>query len=243
MTLLTAGCSFTSGWGFQDPAQTWAYQTAQRLGAKLENTAQTAASNQDIFLSTLKARSHKHDIILVQWTALNRITVSPSPVNPRIILSYHNQYLEQSLPKVGSREIGTFVEILSMLNQDWKHFFDLVDMIELLQQDPRIYFINGLLPWDLEFFKSDWTVPLTVRNRFLEFLLQSDQFDDQQLGEFLHMVMQARNRIDQSRWVNLTNSWDSSKLDTVSASDPHPGPMSQAHYADQIYDFIKEKNA
>lgn len=243
MTLLTAGCSFTSGWGFHDPAQTWAYQTAQRLGSKLENTAQTAASNQDIFLSTLKARSNKHDIILVQWTALNRITVSPSPVNPRIILSYHNQYLEQALPKVGSREIGTFVEILSMLNQDWKHFFDLVDMVEILQQHSDTYFINGMLHWDQDFWSLDWTIPLQTKNQFLEFLLQINEFDDMMLDKLLTKIKTACAQVDQTRWINLTNSWQSCKLDSVSEHDSHPGPLSQVYYADQIYNFLKEKNA
>lgn len=243
MTLLVAGCSFSSGWGFDDPAKTWPTQLSQKLGMPVCNISQTAASNQDIFLSVLKNQQHKHDLRLVQWTALNRITVSPSPINPKVVLSYHNPYLEQSLPGVSTREINTFVQILAVLNQDWKHYFDLVDMIEILQQDPLVYFINGLLPWDADFFYHNWTIPLTASNRFLEFLLQIDQFDDWQLQELLTKVMQARNRIDQTRWINLTNSWDSSKLDTVSASDPHPGPMSQAHYADQIYDFIKEKHA
>lgn len=243
MTLLTAGCSFSSGWGFDNPVKTWPHKLAQKLGMPVCNIAQTAASNQDIFLSVLKTQHHRHDLRLVQWTALNRITVSPSPVNSKVILSYHNPYLEQALPGISARDIKTFVQILAMLNQDWKHYFDLVDMIEILQQDPLVYFINGLLPWDAGFFSVDWAIPLTTPNRFLEFLLQIDQFDDQQLQELLDKIIQARNRIDQTRWINLTNSWDSSKLDTVSASDPHPGPLSQIHYADQIYDFIKEKHA
>lgn len=243
MTLLIAGCSFSSGWGFQDNTQTWAHKISQKLGMSLHNVAQTAASNQDIFLSVLKNQQQDHDLRLVQWTALNRITVSPSPVNPRVVMSYHNLYLQQSLPDFGSQEIKTFVQILTTLNQDWKHFFDLVDMIEILQKDPLLYFVNGLLPWDADFFARDWSIPLTTTNRFLEFLLQMDQFDDWQLQELLTKVMQARNRIDQTRWINLTNSWDSSKLDTVSASDLHPGPLSQTHYADQVYDFIKEKHA
>lgn len=241
MTLLVAGCSFSSGWGFDNQSNTWAHQLAQKLDLPLINVAQTSSSNQDIFLSVMKSKSNLHSKIIVQWTALNRITVSPSPVNPKVILSHHNQLLEQSLSHISSREIDKFVKIFIMLNQDWKHFFDLVDMIEILQQDSRVYFVNGLLPWNQDFFERSWSIPLDIKNGFLEFLLQSEQFDDQQLSKSLSSVLQARDRIDQSRWVNLTDSWDSFKLDTVSSVDQHPGPLSQIYYADQIYNFIKGK--
>jgi len=243
MTLLIAGCSFSSGWGFQDQTQTWPHKLSQKLDLNLCNVAETASSNQDIFLSVLKAQHCTFDVKLVQWTALNRITVSPLPVNSKVILSYHNPYLEQALPEFSSQEVKTFVQILTVLNQDWKHYFDLVDMIEILQKDPSVYFINGLLPWDAEFFSRKWTVPIQVQNKFLEFLLQVEQFDDPQLCVLLKKIIHARNRIDQSRWINLTNSWESSKIDTVSTTDPHPGAASQLVYADQIYNFIKEKNA
>ena len=74
-------------------------------------------------------------------------------------------------------------------------------------------------------------------------LLQLDEFDDVAAQKFLNRVIQARNRIDQSRWINLTNSWESSKLDVVSTTDAHPGLLSQSYFAEKIYNFIKEKNA
>jgi hypothetical protein len=243
MTLLTAGCSFSSGWGFEDPTHTWTHKISQKLGMPLHNVAETAASNQDIFLSVLKKQHQLYDIKLVQWTALNRITVSPSPINPKVILSFHNAYLEQAAPEFTQNEIKTFVQMLAVLNQDWKHFFDLVDMIEILQNDPSVYFINGLLPWDSEFFFKHWLLPFDDRNLFLTSLLQLDEFDDSAAQKFLNQVIQARDRIDQSRWINLTNSWQSSKLDVVSTTDSHPGLLSQNYFAEKIYNFIKEKNA
>jgi hypothetical protein len=243
MTLLVTGCSFSSGWGFRNPMQTWSQMLAHKLGVNLINLAQTADSNHDIFLSILKARTTSADIKLVQWTALNRITVSPSPVNPKIVLSHNNTYLAQSLPGVDAQEISNFVRLLTLLNQDWKHFFDLIDMIEILQQQENIYFINGMLPWDQDFWYVDWNIPLQTKNRFLEFLLQVDEFDDKMLEQLLNKVKSSCDRVDQTKWINLTNSWQSCKLDSVSEADTHPGPLSQAYYADQIYNFIKEKNA
>jgi hypothetical protein len=243
MTLLVTGCSFSSGWGFSDFNSTWAQILAQKLGLKLKNIAQTAASNQDIFLSALKSQTAPGDIKLVQWTALNRITVSPSPINPKVVLSHNNPYLTQALPGISAEETKNFVRLLTLLNQDWKHFFDLVDMVEILQQHSDTYFINGMLHWDQDFWSLDWALPLQTKNQFLEFLLQTNEFDDMMLDKLLTKIKTACAQVDQTRWINLTNSWQSCKLDSVSEHDSHPGPLSQVYYADQIYNFLKEKNA
>ena len=237
MTVLVAGCSLSSGWGFDDPADTWPNLVSQRLGKPLINLSRTSSSNSDIFLSAIQAQDLDYDLRLIQWTALNRITVSSSPVNNPVILSFHDQFLEQAIPGISVQEIRTFTKILSHLNQDWKHYFDLIDMIEILQRDPRTCFVNGLLPWDREFFETDWTIPLSGTNDFLESLLQVNEFDDGQLAQFLNQVLTARNRVDVERWISL-DSWESAKIDTVSATDPHPGPLSQIKYADQVLEYI-----
>lgn len=237
MTVLVAGCSLSSGWGFDNPADIWPNLVSHRLKQPLINLAHTSSSNGDIFLSAIRAQDLDYDLRLIQWTALNRITVSSSPVNNPIILSFHDQFLEQAIPGISVQEIQTFTKILSHLNQDWKHYFDLIDMIEILQQDPRTCFINGLLPWNREFFETDWTIPLSETNNFLESLLQVNEFADRQLAQFLNQVLTARNRVDVKRWISL-DSWESAKIDTVSATDPHPGPLSQIKYADQVLEYI-----
>jgi hypothetical protein len=236
MTLVVAGCSLSSGWGFDDVGQTWPCLVGRRLEMPLHNLAQTSASNTDIFLSALRAKNYS--MRLVQWSALNRITVSPSPVNDHVILSVHDRFLSEALPGASQQEIKNFTQVLSMLNQDWKPYFDLVDMIEVLQEDTRTYFINGLLPWNTEFFTQDWSIPFRQPNDFLESLLQVTEFDDKQLALLLKKVLAARTRIDQSRWINLAPSWNSIKVDTVSADDAHPGPNSQIKYADQVFKYI-----
>jgi transcription termination factor NusB len=238
MTILLHGCSFSSGWGFETTSKSWAGILTKKMQVKVTNLAKTSASNQDIFLSVMKTKNLDHDMRLVQWTALNRITVSPSPVNEKVILSWNDKFLSESLPGIQRHELENFTKVLTLLNQDWKHFFDLVDMIEVLQQDTRTYFINGVLPWNQEFFNLEWNLPFQRKNIFLESLLQTDQFDDEQLEILLQKVIQARNRIDASRWVNLTQSWDSSKIDTISSEDLHPGPHTQGLFAEQVLEFL-----
>ena len=111
-------------------------------------------------------------------------------------------------------------------------------MIEVLQQDPDTYFINGLLPWNTEFFTQDWSIPFNQPNDFLESLLQTTEFSDEQLAQLLEKVLVARNRIDTSRWINLAPSWNAVKVDTVSDTDSHPGALSQIKYADQVLEYI-----
>lgn len=227
----------SSGWGFDNPASTWPAMVSEQLNRPLINLARTSSSNSDIFLSALQAQDRAYDFRIIQWTALNRITVSPSPVNPRVILSFHDQFLEQAMPGISAQEVRAFTRVLSHLNQDWKPYFDLIDMIEILQQDSRTHFVNGLLPWDREFFETDWSIPLTTVNDFLESVLQTKQFNDSQLTQLLDQVLQARARVDTTRWISL-DSWESAKVDTVSATDPHPGALSQIKYANQVIDYI-----
>lgn len=241
MKLLIAGCSFSSGWGL--PAQhDWPAILSQKLDAQLDNRAQASASNTDVFLQAMLG-DRDHDVILVQWTALGRISLSPSPVNPSVIASHRNEFFDCAIPGVNAAELRSFYKIMCMANGDWKHYFNLISMIEILQQDPRVIFVNGLLDWDEDFFSQDWSIPMSMSNSFIENLLQAHQFDDDQLRVSLHQVMTARNRIDRSRWVNLTSSWQMCKIDQVSSSDQHPGVQSQAMFADLVDEFIKDKHA
>lgn len=245
MKILVAGCSFTSGWGFsqdkEDPA-IWPNQVQHILGCQLDNIAQTSASNNDIFLSTLKQiTAHRYDLVLVQWSALNRITVSPSPLANQLVL-YNDQYLREELTFLSTVEINSFLKVLSILNQDWKHFNQLIDMVEILQTHPNVYFINGLLPWTADFFNNVIeSLPTNNKvDKFTKQLIQFDQYPDQLLTKFLRDVNQRRDILNKKNWVNLTKSWQHSKIDTLSDQDQHPGPLSQQQFAKQILNFLKD---
>lgn len=242
MRILVSGCSFSSGHGYdnlkQNPA-IWPNLLASQLSCQVDNVAETASSNHDIFLATMLAMSKvDYDMVIVQWSAKNRITLSPSPANPRVIASYFDSHLVNELYAFTDKEIEAYQKIMVTLNQDWKHYFDLVDMITTLQQSKTpVYFVNGLLPWIREFFTDDKVDAFTKR------LVQSDQFGPEDTAQFIEKVNSAKYLIDKSRWVNLTVSWYQSKIDTVSKQDDHPGPKSQKLFADQIFKFLKEKHA
>jgi len=242
MRLLVAGCSFSSGWGFDSKEQSWPDILAKKLGAELDNRARESFSNSDIFLQSI-CDNENYDVIIVQWTALGRISLSPSPINPSVIVSHANEFFDCSIPGISSQELRSFYKVMSLANGDWKHYFNLISMIESLQKDSRVIFVNGLLHWDSEVFNQDWTIPMSLSNQFIESLLHMDEFDDDVLSENLSKVLVARNKIDQSRWINLTSSWQQSKIDSVSEFDQHPGPESQKLFSEIVGKFIKEKYA
>jgi len=242
MRLLVAGCSFSSGWGFESPEQSWPCILAQRLDMRLENRALESSTNPDIFLQAVRDNKN-YDIIVVQWTALGRISLSPSPINPSIIVSHPNEFFDVSIKGSTPRELKSFYKIISLANGDWKHYFNLISMIEILQDDPRVIFVNGLLDWDRDFFDRAWSIPMSVSNQFVENLLQINEFNDETLSSLLSKVLTARNRVNKSKWINLTSSWQQSKIDTISDADQHPGAQSQKLFSDLVYDFIKENHA
>lgn len=245
MKILVAGCSFSSGWGFPQTKNNpiiWANQLQRMLGCQIDNVSQTSASNSDIFLSTLKQlRTQDYNLVLVQWSGLNRITVSPSPLATQVLL-HNDNYLREELKLFSAQEISGFLKILTTLNQDWKHFNQLIDMIRILQSFPNVYFINGLLPWSESFFNNSVeSFPTDVKlDEFTQHLIQVDQYPDQLLTEWLLEVKQQRSILIKKNWINLTTPWKSSKIDTLSAQDQHPGPLSQQQFANQILNFLKD---
>jgi hypothetical protein len=233
MKILVAGCSFSSGWGVD---RSWVDILGETYDVK--SVAVTGSSNFDIFIQALKNINESYDLVLIQFTALNRITVSPSPINSNIVITSYDSFLSEAIPSISKAEIKGFIKVLSMLNQDWKHYFNLIDMINILQKNDNILFINGLLPWDENFFILDDNFLITTYSKFANSLLQPTEFDDNVLKELLTKVIEVRNTIDTTRWVNLYNNWNNSKIDVVSNTDQHPGPRSQELFADQVQNTI-----
>jgi len=241
MKVLVAGCSFSSGWGFNNSLKSnWVDIIKIKTSWEIKNIAVTGNSNLEIFLSILnELTQNQYDLILCQFTALNRITVSSSPENPNVIISHGNNELFESIAGVNYRDVEIFLKLFTILNQDWKHYINLIKIINVLQSiNEKIVFINGLLPWDRDFFDTQWTVPLPKHNHFVDSLLQTTEFDDYSLDKFLKEVILCRNIINQSRWVNLYESWQQTAIDAISPTDPHPGEKSQVKFANQVLKYI-----
>jgi hypothetical protein len=234
MKILVAGCSMSSGWGFdlekQDP-QIWPNLVGKKLNAEVINIAQTASSNYDIFLQVLLAQQYdSYDMTLVQWTGLDRITLS-SGLDSLIILNNIDPANQSPIfQHVSPADLRTFSRVMTVINNMWKAFVDLSRMTQILSQNST-YFINGNLPWTTDFFYNPGY------DTFTNFLLAIDTDHKLVRGQ----IDQIKQNLLSDRWVNLPQGWQYSKLDSVSDTDIHAGPDSHQFYAQQVINFLKEK--
>lgn len=234
MKVLIAGCSLSSGWGFDqgraDP-RIW----PNMLGLEVTNIAQTAASNYDIFLASLwEQTQNQYDLVLNQFTALDRITMATG-VDSLLILNTINPTLAQPklLKHIPISDLGVFARVLTMANNLWKNFHDLITMTKILSsQSTPNYFINGLLPWEDDFFTQHDRDDVFTRN------LLSIDTDYAKLKEILK---HSKKQFNTTQWINLTVNWQIQKLDSISNNDIHPGINSQIFFANQVNNFLKEK--
>lgn len=238
MKILVAGCSISSGWGFEDQKLSpyiWPNIVARDLPADVTNIAVTASNNYDIFLSVLHEQTvNRYDIVLTQWTGLNRITVS-SGLDSYIILNKINPTNVESpvLKNFNVEELKAFSKVITLINNDWKPFIDLAKMTQILSHMPAPnFFINGVSPWSSDFFNN-----YSQFEVFTKSLLPIDT----DTSKVLQYIQQAKNQLVPERWINLVQGWQQAQIDNVSAVDNHAGSESHKFYAGQVLNFLKEK--
>jgi hypothetical protein len=238
MKILVAGCSISSGWGFKDQKLSpyiWPNIVAQTLSVDVTNIAVTASSNYDIFLSVLHEQTVNHyDLVLTQWTGLDRITVS-SGLESYLILNKINPQISDSplLKNFSTKELKTFSKIITTVHNNWKSFTDLAKMTQLLSQmSTPNFFINGMSPWTSDFFNN--------HSRY-EAFTKSLLCIDTDASKVLQCIQQAKHQLVTDRWINLVQGWQMAQIDTVSITDNHAGPESHKFYANQVLNFLKEK--
>jgi hypothetical protein len=245
MKILITGCSFSSGWGFEqgkDDPSSWPEIVRQKFDCSIHNLAETGNSNTDIFLSLINEAGQKnYDLIVFQATALDRISVSPSPMSGKINLLNFDEIDDHYRAKFSSGEIENFKKIYVTLNQSWKSFFDFVVMCNVCSKLPiPVVMINGLMPWGKHFWttSADGSIDSVTKD-----LIQFDQYPDSVLFPWLEKVTEAKQTIKKLHWINLERSWQCAKIDTISSRDQHPGPLSQHLFAEQVVHFLKENYA
>ena len=237
MRLLVGGCSFSSGWGFT-PAnieQCWPNLLAKKLDADLTNVSETGYDNTGIFLNLIeKLIDTDFDLCLFQVTALNRIILSPN--------AHGHQLLRPSGPnmsagKLSDGEYAAMIKKFVLINQDmehWNRLFKIITTIQtLIKQGKNIKFVNGLLHWDDNFFTNP------DKSVFLKTTMDFDNLPDEDIAKFTQVLYNQAQAIDLTAWINPFTSLKNISVDTISATDPHPGLKSHSIFADTIYKGLK----
>lgn len=275
--VIFTGCSFTAGTGWvkTDPKISrrtpckeypglWVnlchYQIPQLWKLSLVNFSLSGSSNAEIFEQTTRAIgifSSNIDTIFCQWTSMPRYKfdaglelwdtaegIQPSMRGKTDIKvagdTWSRGYVDDLLDRLLAmhhlhREIVKIVEYSKILQN-------------LAQQlNIKLYFINGLCPWDQDYFINVCNEAGTeiTTEQFTSFtkktILQSDSRsneDNIKLYKKIHSQYKNGGGIDPSQWVNLYDSMFDNIID-VNYDNRHPGIKSNQLYVQQIKNFLE----
>jgi hypothetical protein len=249
MKILCNGCSVTYGTGFsaeERQDKIWPSILGNRLGAtSVTNVAWPGSSNHEIFLRTLRALDQtNYDMIVVQWSALQRHWFEPGLDRYYICAGNSNDFLEDWQYNdiyLSKSQRKNFYDTLTMLTGDYRASLDVALFCKTLislRPNTQILFVNGLLPWTKEIIfppKSPFDINKTFSN-FTKDMLEVDTLGDH---EILKWFYKLHNEIAPTikNWVNIDNSWKKNMID-VATEGHHPGPKSHIWLADQIQNFL-----
>lgn len=255
---LFAGCSFTEGTGFefkkQDP-NLWVNQLHNKLFAHTTqiNVGLHGRSNAGIFQDTIKAMLHYPvTTAVVQWTSVPRYSLelgfelyeTYQSFTPTGTCREHKlndvTYSGSYLSKVRDRFIALshdFYEILILV----EHINSITRLAELTQT--QVYFVNGLCPWDQDFFNQLSNVLPDQYTNYTQKLLNINNRDDAEIAKLynkMHHRLATSGGIRSHQWLNLYNSMIDCQVD-VNPDQQHPGTDSNIQYSNMFYHTLKER--
>lgn len=245
MKAVFAGCSFTVGSGFPVHLRdTYIYDRLVSNHFKFDriNIGVEGASNYKIFMGVAQALCYDQiDIVFVQWSALNRIWLSPEPGVSYTILNNKQIIDSRFKPEF----LKKFSDTLKVLNHDFQNIIDLIDYCSIIDNlaqhtSTKVVYINGMVPWtkeisnpideDLSNFLSDYTK---------EVLNFNTSTDDRIIKNFKVLHEKFLN-LDCNKWVNLFEPFQKNSIDT-GPEGHHPGVNSHAWLASQIINHINKR--
>jgi hypothetical protein len=217
------GCSITVGAGFEKEKND--SRIYPNLIGSADNDATGGSSNLKIFTRAAKALlDRQHDMYFVQWSALHRHWVYPSPKHGLYIGSYTDQNLIDR----------NFVTQYQLLNHDYANIIALIDYTRILQQmaddaGRNIWFINGMVPWTEDMLTA------SEPSEYAQSLYQG--FDPEEVLDFSERLRNNLELIDWQQWIN---PWHSilDLQDDDAPLDDHPGPNTHQKIAEMIIKHI-----
>jgi hypothetical protein len=254
---LFAGCSFTAGGGFTDGKNhpsLWVNQLHNRLFPHTNklNIATGGRSNAGIFQDTIKALStYSIKYAFVQWTSLIRFNMELGfelhdtyfTMVPHGKLSdhhYHNiKYSAKYLESIRNRLVTLphdCYEIANLL----EYTNSIVKLAEYT--NTRVFFINGLVPWDNNFFDKKINVLPDRYTKYTQKILNTATRDNEQsckLYDKMHDRFSNAGGIHKSTWLNLYESLLHLKVD-ANNDGIHPGIQSQNRYVELFLNNLEQ---
>jgi hypothetical protein len=208
-----------------------------------DNLAMSGYSNYRIFLRTSQAiQSQQYEIVFCQWSELNRLWLSPGPnawyyTTGKATDVYRCRDLILDVDTQNQ-----LADQILLLNHDYQTSMDLIDLSNTLTSlaqchQTKLIFINGMLPW-----QSDLITKFQETNQLSDWsrgMLDADTRDDSEVLVLFEQLQQKFSTLDQNRWVNVFDSFQSMSLDHGPLGH-HPGPKSHQLMADRIHNYLEQ---
>lgn len=258
-----SGCSFTFGTGWPlekgDP-HLWVnlcHKNIKGLGdLELINVGKNAISNTEIFERTVKIiTEHTNDIELLfcQWTSGPRYSFNAGFELWNTHEDFFNSKRTNDInlnrgdhwPREYVNDLIDRIKVLHHLHWEVVKIVNYSSIIKKLGKlfGINIFFINGLCPWDKDYFlelhdvRPEEYTPFTKKE-----ILNIDTRDDKDiyaLYSLAHKHYKEAGGIDALDWINLYNSLLEQRID-VNPNGYHPGTQSNIIYYQMIDKKLKE---
>ena len=234
------------------------YQNIDYLNQfELINCGQGGASNTEIFETTVREISrfgNNIDIIFCQWTAMPRYNFNVGfelwATSESLQANNHSHDVNlnkgDSYPRAYINDLLGRLRVLHHLHWEILKVVDYTNIITKIANSigiKKVYFINGLCPWDKNYFLELHNVKPSAYTNFTKTeLLNMDTRDDSDIYELYklaHNHYKSAGGINQSSWVNLYNSFRNQQID-VNFDQGHPGIKSNQIYYNKIKQHIDQ---
>lgn len=253
---LFSGCSYTYGTGFplekDDPAL-WVNllhsHNQHLISTSLLNVSCGGRSNEGIFQDTVYNLLH-NDIkyAIVEWSSMPRynLSVGLELYQTKISVIPNATIVDQNLNdiKYTSKYLNSIRDRFTSLAHLHFEIYNLVYYVNSLIKlakltNTKIFFVNGMCPWDGNYFTKLENVLPGDYTAFTQRLINVDNRDDAeiyQLYEKIHTEYNLVGGINEYSWLNLYNSMREQLVDR-NDDNSHPGTISNKNYY-ELFDAI-----
>ena len=259
MISVFVGCSFTAGSGFdqtQADPRLWVNllkNNKHLTDTNFVNLGLPGKSNTEIFVKSIEALcKHKPRFMFVQWTSYPRYTVllSVETYSSEQIFIPGTDCLDWQFSKdsYSGNYLNNIKDRFLALHHPHQGIVEVVKYTNLLNNiasttGTQIFFINGLCPWDQDYFEPLQNVLPSSYTPYTQAIIDCDAKSDQDIFQIynnLHQDYKNAGGINQQRWLNLYNSMNSMKVD-YNTDNQHPGVKSNNQYFELFSQELNSK--
>ena len=221
---------------------------SKQFGFTSTNIAVGGSSNLEIFKRSAQAILDKeYDIVITQWSALNRLWLYPGPDCSYFLNDTRYPDFKYRDIYIDSNTNALLRKMLLLLNHDYHNLLDLITYCCILDcmavaSNVKVIFVNGIVPWTDDLIYAPLLSNISGSlSDYTKSMLDFDHRDDSESITMFKELQRKFLSMDQRLWVNLFDSMRDNSPDKGSEGH-HPGPLSHQIMATKISDYITRNN-